>query len=201
MGLELSGEEFRSSNLNRFVDAVHKIGNSKTVTQSTPVSRMMGKLSRNLSSRFGTDDTMLEAVIKKDSASKAAMTRASGWTEQLEEVLKRDNLNDESYLENVVDRALAGDKDALSRLAQNSQEGAEIVVGMRQALDDLSTAVNKTMIKENTKLSAKVDANKGTYINTAYELFDNPGYSLKNVSDDIRVDAVSYTHLTLPTKA
>lgn len=178
--------------VNRFVDAVHKIGNSKTVTQSTPVSRMMGKLSRNLSSRFGTDDTMLEAVIKKDSASKAAMTRASGWTEQLEEVLKRDNLNDQPYLENTVDRALAGDKDALSRLTRDSQEGAEIVVGMRQSLDDLSTAVNKTMIKENTKLSAKVDANKGTYINTAYELFDNPGYSLKNVSDDIRVDAERY---------
>ncbi len=178
--------------VSKFVDAVHKVGNSKTVTESTPISRMMGKLSRNLTSRFGTDDTMLEAVIKKDAASKAAMTRASGWTEQLEEVLKRDGLNNQPYLDGVVDRALAGDKDALNLLARDSQEGAEIVVGMRQALDDLSTAVNKTMVKENTKLHAKIDANKGTYINTAYELFDNPGYSLKNVPNNIRVDAERY---------
>ena len=179
--------------VNRFVDAVHKIGNSKTVIRSsTPISRLMNKVSRNLTSRFGTDDTMLEAVIKKDGASKAALTRASAFNEELEKVLKRDNLNNQPYLEDVVYGALNGDKDKLNLLAQSSEEGAKIVTEMRQAIDDLSTAVNNKMVKGGTKLSAKIDKNKGVYLNDAYELYDNPGYSLKNVPENIRVDAERY---------
>ena len=181
----------------KFTKAAHRVGNSSTGVKSSLLTNLMEKavpnvIKRNFSSRFGTDDKMLELVLARENAAKGALTRASGYNEDLQKVLKRDGLYNEQYLNTTVNDALAGDKKAMAQLTSDSMEGASIVGEMRKAIDDLSTEFKKTGVKEGSKLYAKIDKNKGTYINRAYKIFDDPNYNLKDVDINVREEVESY---------
>ena len=137
------------------------------------------KAKQYFTSRMGTDDATLERLIKRDAASKSAFFKANGYASDLEtsiqKNLKQQLNNNPNYAEEVIDKAMKGDADAMSRLASDSVETANIVKGMRQSIDKLSNRLSKTQgISSN--LSATIDKNLGTYMIRSYEFFDNPEY-------------------------
>ena len=181
--------------------AIHRAKNSRETVAQTRLDTLGTKRDRKFwpkgfSSRHGTDDTMLDMVIKRENAGKAAITRADGINQELKQSLRRAGLYDkQEYLDRIVNPALKGDETAIIQLRSDAPEAAGLVSEMRDAIDDLSMTVRDGFIKESAKdgsMYASMTANKGAYINRSYRMFDDPNYDLKDVPDDIRREAEEY---------
>jgi hypothetical protein len=180
--------------------AIHRQANTREGVKQTPLKELSSAKdpkwwSKNFSSRMGTDDTMLEMVILRENAGKAAITRADGLNSELKKILKQEGLHNDEYLEGVVNEALKGDPTAFNKLRQDSLEASNLVRDMRNSIDDLSMHVRDNFVKKSkkeTSLYASMTKGKGTYINRAYRLFDDPSYKASKIPDDVRLEAEDY---------
>lgn len=171
--------------LTPILDTISKINKSKTNNKiKTSVLEIGKKLptkkfQQYFSSRRGTDDATLAAMIKKENAGNAALKKANGLALDLKNALETDLKsvmnNSPNFPEMVVTPALAGDKQALKILQQTSPKVFNIVKEMRNNIDTLSKKLtNYTGTK--SPVTATINKNLGTYLTRSYEMFDNPEY-------------------------
>ena len=74
----------------------------------------------------GTDQTMLDLAVERSQAAGAALTKVRGFNEPLLKELKRNNLYNDDYLENIVNKALGGVDDTLPRAKQLKERNTAI---------------------------------------------------------------------------
>ena len=177
------------------IHAAGKVKNSKTMNSFWSL----------FGAQRGTDQAMLDLAVERSQAAGAALTKVRGFNEPLLKELKRNNLYNDDYLENVVNKALGGVDDTLPRARQlqerdsalqqltlDSPEAADIVTDMRNAVDDLSRYVGDTVVKD-VNLKAKINSNIGTYLNRSYRAFDDKAnYKLKDVPENVKQRAADY---------
>jgi hypothetical protein len=132
------------------------LGAFRTFKNTKPGQKItqLGKkyISRNFSSRGGTDDETLALMVERNNAGKKALAEVDGISSDLERSLKTDRrrrLGDTSPA--TVNAALAGDAAAMSSLSEPTQA---IVTRMRESVDDLSTYLADDVF--NGQFSAKV---------------------------------------------
>jgi hypothetical protein len=129
-------------------------------------------IGRNFSSRGGTDDETLGLLVERNNASKKALAEADGLAQDLQRSIKKDRrLGSGVATADVVNAALAGDNAAKASL---STQTAKIVDKMRTNVDTLSEYISDKAF--NGKLSAKITANLGTYLNRSYRIYDDASY-------------------------
>lgn len=177
---------------------VTKIGDT-TRGVTSPAIQTLDKLtrkprefvSRNFSSRMGTDDETLEATIKRDAAATAAAQRADGYAKDLQKAIEDqikisypqsrrwNNTELDAVVEqqlkdrftDLINRYWAGDDLAGYSLSNSLPEIFDIAQSMRVEIDKLSS-----MLPVKGNLRATIDANLGIYMNRSYDIFDDPTY-------------------------
>jgi hypothetical protein len=169
-----------------FLGGRHILKNTRAGKKITHLGRK--HIGRIFGSRQGTDDTTLDLVVSRNFAAQKAMAEADGLASDLRKSLDKNDLSkvnkedQEKFLENVVNKALAGGKKELNTL---SPETRKIVTTMRDNIDDLSRQLNENVFKG--KLNIKVDKKKGVYLHRSYRFFDDPKYK-----DEIQKSVGSY---------
>lgn len=143
------------------------------VFNSGLIARGLGKLS----SRMGTDDTMLALEVEASQAGRAALERAKGLSLDLKDAVKKEYGKETASITGVLDDALAGNQRALNSLKEPVKE---IVKEMRGNLTSLSKEFGKGT-KGNLK--TKVNKNADTYITQTYDLFEDPQYAKQVLKD------------------
>ena len=165
----------------------------KALTKSVaPKINEIVPFSKYFTATGGTDETMLELAVKRDGAANATFTKIRGFNEPLEKELKDKNLYNDDYLENVVNKALAGDETAKATLRADSTFAADTVDQMRNEIDNLSAFVRDNFLKDGSTLQIKINENIGTYLNRSYRAFDDPNYKFEDIPDDIKQGAANY---------
>jgi hypothetical protein len=161
---------------------------------STKLSNMKTAIAHNFSSRYGTDDKVLDMMIRRTEAGKKSLTEADGLSQDLQKVLERDMKTKKvpaKFLETTVNDAINGDKKALLDLSNISPDGAIIAAKMRNNIDELSLYSQKNFFSG--ELSLSVGKNFGVYINRSYRAFDDPSWKGWSGLDSVtRNRAVTY---------
>jgi hypothetical protein len=131
-----------------------------------------------LSSRLGTDDKVLQALVEKEGASKAALTRAEGLAKDLEEAVQREYKGKPpENLDEILDKAIRGEGFSMSSLKGSVRD---ITLQMRQNIDELSEEI---MGDAKGELKGKIGKNLGVYLTRSYNFFDDPKYAKKIAKD------------------
>ena len=131
-----------------------------------------------LSSRLGADDKVLELLVERQGAGKAALTRAEGVAKDLEEAIKKEYKGKPpENLDELLDKAIRGEAFAMSSLKGDVRD---ITLQMRQSIDDLSKEIIGDAKGE---LKGRIGKNLGVYLTRSYNFFDNPKYAKKIASD------------------
>ena len=142
-----------------------------------PIGRKYNQL---FSSRMGTDDNFLAALLKKETSEEAAVIRADGYLSELEDLLKKE-----------LDKVNVSERDATKEqylyFANEFLSGNDLVVGNIQRLlpdaypllqkmrDDIDGLSRKLPVGAG-KLKVSIDKNMGAYLNRSYRIFDDPSY-------------------------
>ena len=138
-------------------------------------SKVADLLTRNFSSRRGTDDEVLQAVIQRDNAADKALSISQGLNNDLQKALKVSGVKlTPDFLDNVVNSALNGEPQAIRALRDQAPDAARIVNKMRKSIDKLSKFTSKKIARG--ELKATIDSNMGLYLNRSFEAFDNPTF-------------------------
>jgi hypothetical protein len=167
--------------------AANRMDKSSIISDDVPVVGLLERLRvplRNWSSTKGTDYDTLALTIRRDGASREAVTLTESIGQSLKHAMKNvygSKANDPKVLETVND-ALAGatrensDVKIMDELINNSdtKEVGLLVKEMRDSIDELSTIVGSRL--RTGKMKAKIDKNLGTYINRSYRTFDDPSW-------------------------
>ena len=155
------------------------LGAFRTFKNTKPGQKItqIGKkyISRNFSSRGGTDDETLGLMVERNNAAKKALAEADGISSDLEKSLKIDRrrrLGDTTPA--TVNAALAGDAAAISSLSEPTQA---IVTRMRESVDDISTYLADDVF--NGQFTAKVTEGLGSYLTRSYRIYDDASYRSK----------------------
>lgn len=131
-----------------------------------------------LSSRLGTDDKVLELLVERQGAGKAALTRAEGLVKDLEEaIIKEYGGKPPKNLDELIDKALRGKGMSAASLKGGVRD---TVVKMRQGIDELSEEI---MGDAKGELKGRIGKNLGVYLTRSYNFFDNPNYAKKIARD------------------
>jgi hypothetical protein len=125
-------------------------------------------LPASLSSRLGTDDTVLALAVERGGAAKAATIRAEGLAKDLKEVVKKEYGKETPELVEKLNNALAG-----KGLNTLKPETRKLVKEMRGNI----TGLSKELLGDaKGELKAKISKNLNTYMTRSYDLFDDPDY-------------------------
>ncbi len=125
-----------------------------------------------LTSRRGTDDTLLGLMVENSNAAKAALVRSEGLAQDLKEAVKKaygKKATDEKVIQQI-DRALQGEANP-TMLKKPVQD---IIIQMRKNIDELSSEASRGAKGE---LKAKMSKNLGTYVTRSYDIYDDPVYA------------------------
>lgn len=137
---------------------------TKEYVKKSKLSRLA---SEYLTSRRGVSDDMLAATIRRDNAARKAVLEADGLSADLRKAVK----NDKAATPAILNDALQGNTAALAKLGPETKQ---IITEMRGNIDGLSKFIHKNVAKGTLK--ATIDNNLNTYLNTAYDVFDNPEF-------------------------
>jgi hypothetical protein len=150
---------------------------------SLPYLNKLPNLGAQFSSRLGTDDTMLNLLVKASKGTEAGIIRAEGLAADLSRVASKEYGN-KTIPNQLMDKALKGDKSALASL---KPETRKIISEMRDNLDNLSKEARDNGIKGT--FGATIDKGLGTYVTRSYDFFDDPEFkknALKNFKSFIK---------------
>ena len=134
------------------------------------------KLEGRLTSRMGTNDELLAAIIRMEQAGPAALTVAKGTNRDLKQAAKKDfgkAFNDEQTII-TMNKALGGDKATLRQLQTQAPNVLRSLETMRNDIDGLSKAVSANLPDNEFKLI--IDDNYNSYVNRSYRAFDDPNW-------------------------
>ena len=189
--------------------AARKMKLSKTIVQETGLSNLgkwaKRKMSQQLTSRYGVDDTMLAMGLRRMFGGNKAVSEADGLAQDLMRVVKVDSKKagmKPSEIEETVNEALGGNQGAIATLQTMSdssgnryfRDTSNLVGRLRIMIDDLSEAITDEHSGIVTgQLRATMKANKGIYLNRAYRLFDDPSFKgWDGIPDNIKENALAY---------
>ena len=133
------------------------------------------RVGQYLGSRMGTDDNFIASLFKREGADKVAILRADAFAQDLQKSIDDtlpEQYKTQEFYEDVINKALTGDEDRLTVLRGIAPDVADNVRLMRNELDTLSARLPIGA----GNLKATIDSNLGVYINTSYQIFDNPAY-------------------------
>ena len=152
---------------------------AKINVQQTPLSKLHQWARRNMTSRYGVDDTMLQMGLRRMYAGNKAVSEADGISQDLVQAVKKEakaaGVTPKS-VEDSMNLALGGEEGAIEALnTQGFTKTAELLGQMRTKIDDLSQNVSDYLVTGD--LRATIDAHKGVYINRAYRIFDDPSFT------------------------
>ena len=177
-----------------------------------PVIKAVGKtykgtkldrfLKENLTSQRGVDNKTFSAAIKRNGASSSALRETEGLNKDfIKEIKNNPTLKaiPKDQLDEVINKALEGNQNASQLINQISPELSGILSKMRNNIDTLSSTVSNNLVGS-SQLKATIDSNNGIYLNTSYNVFDDPVFRnelVKRVksfkgSDKIVQDAANY---------
>lgn len=147
------------------------------------------RIAASLTSRRGTDDTLLGMMVENSNAAQAALIRSEALAKDLKTAVEKAYGSKAKHKNTIemIDRALQGEKGI-----QLKKPVRAIVTEMRKNIDDLSRKASRGAKGE---LKAKINNNLGTYVTRSYDMFDDPAYAkqiaqgwkkFKNTGEDPR---------------
>jgi len=176
------GRSYKTGSLSKVKNVATKIGDTtrgatqpyiSTLAEMTEKPRR--RVGQYFSSRMGTDDNFISALLKRETADEASVVRADGMAADLQKSIDEnlpERFKTEEFYRDVINEALAGNKKRLDDLRVISPKVADNVDILRNEIDTLS----KKLPIEAGNLRAIIDNNLGIYLNRSYEIFDNPEY-------------------------
>lgn len=188
---------YRSGGLAPVRNAVTQIGDTTRgaarpyiapiALKTKPVRRKFAQL---FSSRMGTDDNFLQALLRRETIDEQSVIKADGYASELQAELDKlpQQFQTDEFYEQVINPALQGNQDSILLLQQQFPDLLQKISNMRNALDDLSSQLPVGA----GELRTIIDNNKGVYINRTYKLFDDPtfkkelGKKLKTRPENLR---------------
>ena len=152
---------------------------AKINVQQTPLSKLHQWARRNMTSRYGVDDTMLQMGLRRMYAGNKAVSEADGISQDLVQTVKKEakaaGVTPKS-VEDSMNLVLGGEEGAMEALnTQGFTKTTELLGQMRTKIDDLSQNISDYLVTGD--LRATIDAHKGVYINRAYRIFDDPAFT------------------------
>ena len=194
--------------VHRLAKKARLMSKSKTNVQQTKLSKIHQWARRNMTSRFGIDDTMLAAGLRRIYAGNRAVSEADGISQDLVRTVKREaraaGVSAKS-VEDLMNSALGGTgatKSEIEAVMQRSintlnekgfTETTTLLGRMRNIIDELSGELTKTGGLVRSDLKATMDAQQGIYLNRAYRLFDDPSFKgWDSLSDEVKEGAITY---------
>lgn len=215
-GFKSIGKMLNAGKNSKVAQSITKLGAGKKIEDFSK---------KYLTSRFGTDDVTLAALVKRDAAGKASLSRADGYAKDFEKFAKEefgDRANDAWYRENIFNKYLQLKRNPLTNEVENAP--ADIIAVLdnaggktRQALDDMRVSIQDLQNNLSGKLRGTMGAliNKsakdGTYLLRSYDFYDDPAFKDKVikrikdrksgvVTDDVILDnAYQYLQKQFPT--
>ena len=152
---------------------------AKINVQQTKMSKLKQWARRNMTSRYGVDDVMLQMGIRRMYAGNKAVSEADGIAQDLMRTAKEEaraaGVTPKS-VEDAMNEALGGDQlsmDALNALGFTNT--TQLIGRMRNIIDDLSQNISDDLVTSD--LRATIDSQKGMYLNRAYRIFDDPSFT------------------------
>ena len=152
---------------------------AKINVQQTKMSKLKQWARRNMTSRYGVDDVMLQMGIRRMYAGNKAVSEADGIAQDLMRTAKEEaraaGVTTKS-VEDAMNEALGGDQlsmDALNALGFTNT--TQLIGRMRNIIDDLSQNISDDLVTG--ELRATIDSQKGMYLNRAYRIFDDPSFT------------------------
>jgi len=162
-----------------------------------------------LTSRYGLTDDAVRMVIERKGANREALTQAAQMSDDLARALrarepwrvegvsnytlsKEGREIKKNYLDNVVNEALAGSKQARAILEKDAPEALVVVDKMRENLIGLGLDLQKITKGE---LQFTIGDNLETYLNRTYRIYDDPNYlrgGVKDLPDDVLKNAEDF---------
>jgi len=162
-----------------------------------------------LTSRYGLTDDAVRMVIEKKGSNREALTQAAQMSDDLARALrarepwrvegvrnytfsKEGREIKQNYLDNVVNEALAGSKQAREVLEKDAPEALVVVDKMRENLKILGIDLQKITKGE---LQFTIGDNLETYLNRTYRIYDDPNYlrgGVKDLPDDVVKNAEDF---------
>ena len=160
------------------------------------VTKALAKFQRGFSSAGAGDQAQKIRRQQLDQSAQAAQRGVQNAFRQLNKAIKKDfktssdNLDNETL--NTLDLALRGGSDALSTLASTAPNVVKQLTLMRGNIKNLQEQLLATeAIKEGSTLDATIrrsmespDGKPELYVNTTYEVFDNPNFSREFIESD-----------------
>jgi hypothetical protein len=181
---------------------------SKVNVQETKLSKLHQWARRNMTSRYGIDDTMLQTALRRIYAGNKSVSEADGISQDLVRTVKKEakvaGVSPKS-VEDLMNSALGGAgatrqeieaamRQAIDTLNERGFTGTTKLLGrMRNTIDNLSEELTKRGGLVRSDLKATIDANKGIYLNRAYRMFDDPSFTgWDSLSEEVRQGATQY---------
>ena len=168
---------------------------SAYVGESVPLKGIKEKIKRYGTSRMGLNDKALSLLVEREGATKAAITRAEELSIALKQTAKKEGLKTTDDNLKGLNDALGGDLGALESIRIQFPETAKVLEKMRGEIKTLSKDVGKNIAGGGLKTT--IGRNLDTYLNRTYRIFDDPNYSLKNIPEKDRENAIRYFRETL----
>ena len=164
--------------------AANKMENSTLASTDTSLEELgnaalkdrpiLKKIAGRLTSRMGTNDSMLASIIRMEQAGPAALTLAKASTRDLKKAAVKDvgkgTAKSDQFTATMND-ALAGKEEALKEI-ESLPNVSRVIDEMRTSIDELSEAIGKNL--GDSKLKFRIDENYNTYLNRTYRAFDDP---------------------------
>ena len=168
---------------------------SAYIGKSVPLKGIKDKIKRYGTSRMGLNDKALSLLVEREGATKAAITRAEELSIALKQTAKKEGLKTTDDNLKGLNDALGGDLGALEGIRRQFPETAKVLEKMRGEIKTLSKDVEKNIAGGGLKTT--IGRNLDTYLNRTYRIFDDPNYSLKNIPEKDRENAIRYFRETL----
>ena len=168
---------------------------SAYVGESVPLKGIKEKIKRYGTSRMGLNDKALSLLVEREGATKAAITRAEELSIALKQTAKKEGLKTTDDNLKGLNDALGGDLGALESIRIQFPETAKVLEKMRGEIKTLSKDVGENIAGGGLKTT--IGRNLDTYLNRTYRIFDDPNYSLKNIPEKDRENAIRYFRETL----
>jgi hypothetical protein len=199
---------FTRPHVRRLAQKARLMSKSKVNVQQTKLSKIHQWARRNMTSRFGIDDTMLAAGLRRIYAGNKAVSEADGISQDLVRTVKKEaraaGVSAKS-VEDLMNSALGGTgatKQEIEAVMQRSintlnekgfTETTALLGRMRNIIDELSAELTKRGGLVRSDLKATMDAQQGIYLNRAYRLFDDPSFKgWDSLSDEVKEGAITY---------
>ena len=135
---------------------------------------ILKRIAGRLTSRMGTNNSMLASIIRMEQAGPAALTLAKASTRDLRKAAVQDvgkSTSKSDQFTATMNDALGGNEEALKEIS--SLPNVSRVIGeMRTSIDELSEVIGKNL--GDSKLKFRIDENYNTYLNRTYRAFDDP---------------------------